>query len=545
MNKKTVFKLLAVSLPLLIILVVEILLRIFGYGESYRLFNKVISQNSTEYYVMNSAISKKYFENTGFHSDNQLDLFLKEKSENTFRVFVQGASTVIGFPFYKNGSFPRILKHRLSKTFPGKNIEIVNTGMTAVNSYTLWDLTDDIIEQKPDLVIIYAGHNEYYGALGAGSTVFIGNHPFLVRSYLKLKKLRFFQLLEKAYSEVNISKGPKVGETTLMEVMAREKQIPYNSEVFNAGINQFQSNLGKILSKYKDHNIPVILATLVSNEKDIPPFISETLNEKKFKEILETNLNAASEIARHNAKGAYNLGQFYFDKEKDSARKYFHIAKEMDLLRFRAPEKINDIIFQYSNDENVHLVDTKTLFEAHSKAGIIDNELMTEHVHPNVEGNFLIADAIYNKMRELQFLGGNWENFIPYSEALKEIPVTRIDSIRGKMIVEDLKRSWPYDLEMSGRNPIRGYYSIENPTYEERKAIGLYSGIEKWEDVMREAYHTYKSQGDFENALRVAQSLISEFPEQPKVYEMAGNICIEMDRVDCAEFYFRKGNDLK
>jgi len=64
-----------------------------------------------------------------------------------------------------------LLKHRLSHTFPNKNIEVINTGITAVNSYTLWDLTDDIIEQKPDLVIIYAGHNEYYGALGVGSII--------------------------------------------------------------------------------------------------------------------------------------------------------------------------------------------------------------------------------------------------------------------------------------------------------------------------------------------------------------------------------------
>ncbi len=91
------------------------MLRLFGYGENYELFHKVISENNIEYYEMNSDISKKYFKNTGFRSDNQSDLFLKNKSDSTFRIFVQGASTVVGFPFYKNGSFPRILKHRLSR----------------------------------------------------------------------------------------------------------------------------------------------------------------------------------------------------------------------------------------------------------------------------------------------------------------------------------------------------------------------------------------------------------------------------------------------
>ena len=369
MKKKTAFKLIAISFPFFLILVLEVMLRIFGYGERYELFQKVISENNTEYYVMNSGISKKYFKNTGFRSDNQSDLFLKHKTDSTFRVFVQGASTAVGFPFYKNGSFPRLLKHRLSLTFPEKNIEVVNTGITAVNSYTLWDLTDKIIEQEPDVVIIYAGHNEYYGALGAGSAVFIGNHPFLVRTYLKLKNLRFFQLLENTYSQVlesNRDEGYKVGETTLMEVMAREQQIPYDSEVYNAGIVQFKSNFQKIISKYQDHDIPVILSTLVSNEKDIAPFISAELEETEFEETLEENVALASVIARKNAKAAYKLGQFYIEKQQDSAKKYFHIAKELDLLRFRAPEKINEVIVQFSEEEDVHLVDSKELFQANS-----------------------------------------------------------------------------------------------------------------------------------------------------------------------------------
>ncbi len=518
-----------------------------GYGEGYELFHKIISENKTEYYVMNSGVSRKYFKNTGFHSDNQSDLFLKKKTDSTFRVFVQGASTVVGFPFYKNGSFPRLLKHRLSLTFPNRNIEVVNTGITAVNSYTLWDLSEEIIKQDPDLVIIYAGHNEYYGALGAGSSVFIGEHPFLVRTYLRLKNLRFFQLLENGYAKIFRAKkddGLQVGDSTLMEVMAREQQIPYESEVFEAGIQQFQSNLEKILANYQSHDIPVILSTLVSNERDIPPFISEDLDEEQFRKALDSKDENTGKIAQKNAMAAYLLGQYYLERQPDSAKKYLEIAKELDLLRFRAPEKINEIIQQLSEKEDVALVDMKRVFEARSESGIIGDELLTEHVHPNVQGNFVMADAFYNKIKELQLLG-NWQHFVSYQEAYRDIPISKIDSIRGKMIVQDLKRSWPYVLDMSGRNPVRQYHFLQNPSFEEQKAIALYSGKEKWEDVMRLAYHTYLKDGDLENALKVAQSLIAEFPEQARVYEMAANICLQMKRPEYAKFYSDKAEKLK
>ncbi|MFI1744901.1 hypothetical protein [Thalassobellus sediminis] len=546
MKKKNVFKIISISLPFLLILMIELILRLSGYGENYQLFKTLKIKDRPEYLVMNSEVSKKYFNNEGFNSDNQSDIFLKTKTDSTFRVFVQGASTVVGFPYYRGGSFPRMLKHRLSQTFPNKNIEIINTGITAVNSYTLWDLTDEIIEQKPDLVLFYAGHNEYYGALGVGSSSSIGSHPIIVRSYLFLKKFRFFQLLDNSYSKIfsKKTKTPKVGETNLMEVMAKEQRIPYNSEVYEAGINQFENNLDKILNTYKKYNIPVIISTIVSNEKDIKPFISDSINnEKKFLKNLEENNIEANKVAKNNALAAYKLGRHYLKKNQDTAKKHLHIAKELDYLRFRAPERINDVISNLSKKHNFPLIDMKKAFISHSPDDIIGNELLTEHLHPNIEGYFIMADAFYNKIKELNYLK-NWSNYIPYSEAFEDIPTTDIDSIKGKLIIADLKKSWPYVMNMSGSLPKSTYYDITNPTYEEKKAMSIYMNQPQWKNVMIEAYETYKRTKKYSKALRIAQSLIFEYPEQADGYLEAGTICLKMEDPKRAVYYFIKYNQL-
>ncbi len=44
-------------------------------------------------------------------------------------------------------------------------------GISAINSITLRDIIDDVLEENPDLIIIYTGHNEYYGALGPASNI--------------------------------------------------------------------------------------------------------------------------------------------------------------------------------------------------------------------------------------------------------------------------------------------------------------------------------------------------------------------------------------
>ncbi len=546
MKKKTVFKIISIALPFILILCIEMILRIVGYGENYQLFKTLKIKDRPEYLVMNSDVSKKYFKSEGFKSDNQSDIFLKTKTDSTYRIFVQGASTVVGFPYYHGGTFPRMLKHRLSQTFPNKNIEVINTGITAVNSYTLWDLTDEIIKQKPDLIIFYAGHNEYYGALGVGSSSSIGSHPIVVRSYLFLKKFRFFQLLDNSYSKIFNQKTntPKLGETNLMEVMAKEQRIPYNSEVYEAGINQFENNLNKILNTYKKYNIPVIISTIVSNEKDINPFISDSINnEKQFLEDLNNNNLEANKLAQNNALAAYKLGTYHLEKNQDTAKKYLHLAKELDYLRFRAPERINNIITNLAEKYNCSLVDMKATFISHSPDGIIGNELLTEHLHPNIEGYFIMADAFYNKIKELNYLK-NWDNYISYSEAFRDIPTTDIDSIKGKLIIADLKKSWPYAMNMSGSLPSSTYYDITNPTYEEKKAMSIYINQPQWKNVMIEAYNAYERKKEYDKALRIAQSLIFEYPEQGDGYDAAGTMCLNMNDPKKAIYYFFKSNKL-
>ncbi|RUA15924.1 MAG: hypothetical protein DSY83_06675 [Flavobacteriia bacterium] len=547
MKKKILFRIIAAALPIILILLVEVVLRLFGYGEGYQLFNRVRGENGVEYLVVNPNLSKKYFKDTDFRADSQSDLFLRQKTDSTFRVFVQGASTVVGYPFYRGASFPRLLKHRLSRTFPEKNVEVVNTGITAVNSYTLWDVTDKIIEQKPDLVIIYAGHNEYYGALGVGSSASVGSHPVLVRSYLKLKNLRFFQLIENALTGLmgtGAQNKKSVTETTLMEVMAKEQEIPLNSEAFTAGISQFEGNLKRILDKYERHGIPVILSTLVSNEKDVKPFISDDLDEENFVESIEENKPEVHELAQKNADAAYILGRFYLEKEPDSAKKYLHLAKELDLLRFRAPEKINEVIMEQAHERKLPLVDMKEIFESKVPNGILGDELVAEHVHPNVEGYFVMADAFYEKVKALNLLE-DWEHYVLYEEAFDDIPVTQIDSIKGKLAVEILKQSWPYDLSMSGTKPVGYNYVTQNPTFEERTAINLHNHQEQWQYLITQAYHKYNEDGDYKKALKVAQTLIFEFPEQFKVYEMAGEMCQKLGDDAYAEYYFKKSRYLK
>jgi hypothetical protein len=65
--------------------------------------------------------------------------------------------------------------------------------------------------------------------------------------------------------------------------------------------------------------------------------------------------------------------------------------------------------FYYYGDEfNAPVVPVKTVFECVSPNGLIGGDIMLEHVHSNVKGYFLMADAFYRIMQNNHLFPDVW-----------------------------------------------------------------------------------------------------------------------------------------
>ena len=70
------------------------------------------------------------------------------------------------------------------------------------------------------------------------------------------------------------------------------------------------------------------------------------------------------------------------------------MARDLDGLKFRAPSKINDIIkITTENFDDVNYVPVEENLAAATSDGLIGNELMLEHLHPNQKGYFIIGQS--------------------------------------------------------------------------------------------------------------------------------------------------------
>lgn len=515
-KKLALFKVLSFLFPLVLLLLLEFALRLSNYGHNTDLFIKY--PKDERFMQMNPYASERFFSDTLNATRGSSEIFEIKKAPNTFRIFVLGESTTIGYPYFHNGAFHRWLYYRLMQMYPDKNFEIINTSITAVNSFTVLDFGRQLMQYEPDAVMIYAGHNEYYGALGIGSTSYVGSNRFLVGTLLKMRGLKLVQLLNNTINKIKgvFRKSQVDTRETLMKRMAARQQIPYGSADYKAGIEQFATNMNEVCSLFNDKKIPVFLSTIVSNEKDLAPFIS--------------NGSGPASADYHYKTGR----QEYAKGNIESARENFVKAKDLDELRFRAPETINSIIRKIAGKyANVHLVDTKKLFQEHSSHGILGSETLLEHVHPNLFGYAIMSEAFYRAFEQQHLVTGKPEREFTFEELRKEMPLVGLDSLNGQYQITMLKSGWPFN------QPLPKTFGF-NTSLQDSLAMLVAFGKLQWKDAMEQLFERNKQMHNDEGALKIVEAMALEYPQSEQFCGLAASLNTGLHHYDMAALYYKK-----
>lgn len=449
-SRKVLFNLIIAILPIIIVLLLEFVLRIFGYGDNLSLFVNNPDEAYKEYKMVNPVVGKKYFQKFEYSAPPK-DIFLKEKPDSCFRIFVMGSSTVVGFPYDNNLMFSRILHERLREAYPTKKIEVVNTAITAINSFTLLDFMPQILREKPDAILFYAGHNEFYGAFGVGSNEAVTHNAALINLHLKCMNSRVYQLTRNIISGVTgvFSKRNTASEKrgTLMTRIVKNADITYDSKEYSEGMKYYERNLDLILAMAKQKNVPFFISDLVSNIKDLKPFNSIATD--KLKPAIEYYNKAVQD----EQKGDYK-----------AAKENYQIARDYDCIRFRASGEVNEIIKKISEKYKAYFVPTLELFETYSPNGLIGENFIVEHVHPNIEGYFLMSESFYNSIIESKLIDKEPNEFAPVLDRnyISNYGFTELDYLTGKHRITNLKYHWPFVDESKGFTDYRLIYKPKN-----------------------------------------------------------------------------------
>ncbi len=550
MNKRRrfLFTTLMILFPILFLGVVEGCLRLLRYGGEWDLILEKTLQGQ-KFYTINRQIAKRYFVDDEISLPEATgEVFSYRKSPNTVRIFCLGESTTAGWPFQFNATFPSQLEARLQLLFPDREFEVINFGISAISSFSVLDFVRELVHYQPDLFLIYMGHNEFYGALGAASTQRFGSS----RGFIKL---RLFQLLRDGIGLVRPKTPIKDTNRTLMEKMIGERVIPANSPIYSRAKSHFEANLREILQIITKHKVPVLVGTLVSNLASQPPFesaFSEGFTQRREWQILMEQGDAAARegkyaaaiqayvTARHlddsPAMLWYKLGIcHHFLAHYNRALECFIRAKDQDVLRFRAPSEFNAIIRKVCAEANVPVVEIEKHLADHAPNGIIGEELMLDHLHPNLEGYFLMADAFCRAMAENHIIVDRehwpWERDLPAEELIRRAYVTELDMEIASLRILQLTSRYPF------RYPKRLQVTTDSAYAEVLTQMAQSVLIRKtpWNEAHYRIADYLGKRGRFAAAEREYRAVLRVMPTNYYPYIFLANTLIAQNKMDQAE----------
>ena len=548
------FRIILCLIPLVFFALIEAALRASGYGHSYPLF--IPDPNQPGYSLVNPNVIKRYFPDPEMAPPVNIEstYFRNEKKPNTLRVVVQGESTTAGYPYGLGASLAGILQQRLQNQYPDRNVEVIQTAMAAVNSYTLLDFSDEILKIKPDVVVIYAGHNEYLGIMGVGSA-YASHSRATTLLMLKLKDLRIFQALQKLY--INIKNNPEAltqgGDRTLMAKVAREKNIAFGSPLYQQGLDQFEGNMSMLLARYHKAGIPVYVGTIASNLRNQKPFNSAPANtelqnviddvsaqlaitnneiesaaivQPLTPEILQTLIAGLRKKLgdTQHALAAYRLGQL-FDLAGDytNAKEWYTHARDWDELRFRAPSAMNDIIKKLAAKPGVYLVDSEQLLAEKSPQNIVGKELMLEHLHPNVDGYFLLGESYFQQLlAHLSFSPKTPR--IDAAIARQQVPVLPAEYYTAQVSIERLLADYPYSV------PARAVRQVPIANWHDQLGQDMLDIKISWLQMVDKTLRGYQQENNVTGVASAASLLADANPKGVEINFYAGSVLIQAQR---------------
>jgi len=476
------FRIIAVTvIPALLLLLLEISLRIIGYGfpTTITIKDKI---NAVPSYCNNFKFAWRFF-NPNIARTTEPFVFPANKSEDTYRIFVMGASAAAGTP---DGAFcfGRMLQVMLRRQYPKANFEVITAAMPAINSHVVLEIADDCARYQSDLFIIYLGNNEVVGPYGAG-TVFstMSSSLSAIRLGIAIKAAKLGQLVTNLVESAGAGDAPKVWRGLEMFL---DKQVRAGDTSLGIVYKHFQKNLQDIRRIACKKGINIIFCTVPCNLKDSPPFASlyrpdlTDAKKKSWDEIYqqgvthETEGNYAGAVELYlKAAGIddsyadlqFRLGRCYWETgEYEKARAGYIRARELDTLRFRADSRINEIVRDTAGNrtaEGVYLVDAVNVFEENSPYQTPGEELFYEHVHMNFKGNYILAGAIFEQVQKI--LPGRIKSYraddIPFpteAECARDLAYTDWDrcSIAEKVLNDYIKQA-PFTNQLYHNQRVR------------------------------------------------------------------------------------------
>jgi tetratricopeptide (TPR) repeat protein len=224
---------------------------------------------------------------------------------------------------------------------------------------------------------------------------------------------------------------------------------------------------------------------------------------------------------------AHQLGAF------ETAKAHYLLAKEHDLLRFRAPERINETIRDLATKyKNVTLVDAHSALVQRSPNGIIGSNFMLEHLHPNLTGYYVISNSFYEAFARSQLV----KNFkkVSIDLAWQQRLVLPAEEYNGFASIVKLKSDYPFvDTPQTPKLP-------RPADWQQQLGKQLYEKRIDWLTMMQKSLERYRASNQLDKAYKTLQILADALPHNGLYNLQTAEIMFKEKRFTESLHYYRR-----
>lgn len=420
------FRLLVVSVPLIILLLAEVAFRVIPSLNEDR--DPYVNISPVSIFSRTTIGGQEYYNITHPLILNGEDVhILVKKPANTIRIFCLGSSACASWPHPARETFSAYLQQALEAAYPGKHIEVINAAGHGFAAYRTRRVLDEALKMEPDAVLVWEGNNEFledrnYDAPNTW-IVSLSRH------------LRTVQWLKSKLATQNKMSGGKLNDvahffwtkTRLQSLKLREDPVQF------AQVQEhFRFSMDHMVEESQRHQVPIILCTVPVNLRGWLPTVSHNqLTGERFQEwqkiyyharrqLLEGNyrdgiqeMNQAIAMEGEHAESYFWLGRLLeANGQKRAAGEAYSKARDFDYNPFRALSSFNDSIRTLAGknqSQGSYLLDLDHIFGGATHYAAPGFDMFLDYVHPTKAANLLVAQSAFELLINDHILKANPE----------------------------------------------------------------------------------------------------------------------------------------
>jgi hypothetical protein len=344
-------------------------------------------------------------------------------SETT--LVVLGDSSAFGLPYDRWLSIDRILCWQLRQVFPGRRFRsevFANPGDTLqIQHQKLANL-----RRRPDVLIVYCGHNEFSARDSAWRTPphYLDtklDRPRRILGWTVPAASPLRALMQQTSDHLKVPlQPPAQGERPAVDVPS------YFPEEYTKRLADFRTRLEAIVA-YGERvgALPVLIIPPANdsgfdpNRSYLAPETTQVEREAFTREMTEIrqleSQKPAAAIARYrsllerqptSADGHFRLARL-LERSGSIPEAYQHdvLARDRDGYPIRCPTEFQDVYREVAARHSCLLIDGPAVCRQASPTGLLDNHLFHDAMHPSLAGYVVLSQAILDAFSHHHALG--------------------------------------------------------------------------------------------------------------------------------------------